>query len=80
MDPVITLNLLFDVVIILLGAFAYGKKRGTLLLWITVGFGFFAVSYVLTLLGFGSSLVLIPLRAVGYLSIIAGLALHFQQR
>ena len=80
MDPVIELNLLFDVVILLLSAFAYGKKRGTLLLWITVAFCFFAVSYVLTILGWGGSLILIPLRTVGYLSIIAGLVLHYVQQ
>jgi len=74
------MNLLFDVVIVLLGAYAYGKKRGTLVLWITVTFCFFAASYVLTILGWGSSLILIPLRTVGYLSIIAGLVLHYVQQ
>lgn len=79
LDPVIAMNLLFDVVIILLGSYAYGKKRVALLLWITLGFSLFAVSYVLTILGFGSS-VLIPLRAVGYLSIIVGLVHYIKQR
>lgn len=80
LDPVVALNLVFDVIIILLGAYAYSKKKGTLPLWVTIGFCFFAASYVLTILGVTSSLILIPLRAVGYLSIIAGLALHVQQR
>ena len=80
MDPVVAMNLVFDVVIILLSAYAYGKKRGTLLLWITVAFCFFASSYVLTVLVVGGSLILIPLRAVGYLSIIAGVAIHSIQR
>jgi hypothetical protein len=74
------MNLLFDVVIALLGFYAYGKKRGTLPLWTALGFCFFAASYALTILGFGASLILIPLRAVGYLSIIAGLVLYIQQR
>jgi hypothetical protein len=80
LDPVTALNLLFDVVIVLLGSYAYGKKRVALLLWIALGFCFFAVSYALTILGFGASLILIPLRAVGYLSIIAGLVHYIQQR
>jgi hypothetical protein len=34
---------------------------------------------VLSIVGIGSSLILIPLRAIGYLSIIAGLVLHYIQ-
>ena len=74
------MNLLFDVVIVSLGFYAYSKKRGAPLLWIALGFCFFAISYVLTILGFGASLILIPLRAVGYLSIMAGLVHYIQQR
>lgn len=74
------MNLAFDLVIILVSAYAYCKKRGTILLWITFAFCFFAASYVLSILGFGVSLILIPLRAVGYLSIIAGVALHYLQQ
>ena len=80
MDPTTVMNLAFDMVIVLLSAYAYGKKRGTILLWITVAFCFFAASYVFSILGFGISLILIPLRAVGYLSIIAGVALHYMQQ
>lgn len=76
MDPVVAMNLLFDVIIVLLSVYAYGRKRGTLLVWVAVGFSFFGASYVLTILGLGDSLILIPLRAVGYLSIIAGVVLH----
>jgi len=74
------MNLLFDVIILLLGAYAYGKKREVLFLWITVAFCFFAASYVLAILGLGGTLILIPLRAVGYLSIIAGIVLQYIQR
>jgi hypothetical protein len=80
LDPVTAMNLLFDVVIVLLGVYAYDKKRVTVLLGIALGFCFFAISYVLTILGFGASLILIPLRAVGYLSIIVGLVHYIQQR
>jgi hypothetical protein len=70
----------FDVVIVLLAAYAYVKNGGVLPVWIAVGFCFFAISYILTILGFGSSLILIPLRTVGYLSIIAGLVLYLVQK
>jgi hypothetical protein len=80
LDPVVALNLVFDVVIVLLSAYAYRKKRVALLLWIVMAFSFFAVSYVLTILGVGSSLILIPLRVVGYLSVIAGVTLYSVQR
>ena len=76
MDPVIVMNLVFDVVILLLAVYVYGKKHGVLLPWIAVAFGLFGVSYVLTILGVSSSLILIPLRALGYLCVIAGIALH----
>ena len=80
MDPVVGMNLLFDVVIVLLSAYAYSKKRGTLLVWIAAAFCFFGASYVLTILGLGDPLILIPLRTFGYLSIIAGVVLHYVQQ
>ena len=80
MDPVVALNLAFDVIIILLGLLAYRKRKGTILLWVILGFFFFAISYLLTIAGIASSMILIPLRAVRYLSIIAGLALHYVQK
>jgi CHASE2 domain-containing sensor protein len=76
LDPVTVLNLLFDLVIFILGLVVYKEKKGTLPLWVAVAFGLFAVSYALTILGVGSSTILIPLRTLGYLSIIAGLILH----
>jgi hypothetical protein len=80
LDPVVALNLLFDVIIILLAIYAYSRKKNILPLWLTLGFCFFALSYVMTILGITSSLILLPLRAIGYLSIIAGLALQIQKR
>ena len=75
------MNLVFDLVILSLSVYAYGRKRGIILLWFSVAFCFFAASYVLSIVGFGSLLILFPLRAVGYLSIIAGISFHsLQQR
>ena len=76
MDPVTVLNLLFDLVIFLLGLLVYKEKKGVLALWVAVAFLLFAVSYVLTIVGVGNSIILIPLRALGYLSVIVGLILQ----
>ena len=76
MDPVTALNLLFDLIIFLLGLFVYREKKGVLPLWVAVAFLLFAVSYALTIIGVGSSLILIPIRTLGYLSVIVGLILQ----
>jgi len=76
MDPVIVLNLLFDLVIFFLGLLVYKEKKNVLPLWVAVAFLLFAVSYALTIVGIGNSLILIPLRALGYLSVIVGLILQ----
>jgi hypothetical protein len=76
MDPVTVMNLLFDVVIFILGILVYRAKKGVLPLWVAVAFLLFAISYVLTIVGVGSSLILIPIRAFGYLSILVGLLLQ----
>ncbi len=76
MDLVIAMNLAFNLVIVCLGAFAYVRAKNVLVLSVSIGFCFFAISYILTIAGFGSSVVLIPLRAFGYLTIIAGLYLQ----
>ncbi len=80
-DPVTVMNLIFDLVILCLGVFAYVKMKGVAGLVVGVGFGFFAVSYIITILGFGSlTTVLVPLRVIGYLSVIAGLYLYLKKR
>lgn len=81
LDPIVILNLVFDLVILCLASFAYTRgreRKDVLTLWIAVGFFFFAISYVLTILALGPAVILIPLRALGYLSIIAGLYLHLK--
>jgi len=75
MDPVALLNLLFDLIIVVLGIVVYTKRKGILLMWVSIAFLFFAISYVLVILGVTDSMVLIPLRSVGYLSVIAGIIL-----
>ncbi len=80
LDPITVLNLVFDLIIVGLGAFAYFKLKSAVGGLISVGFGFFAISYVLTILGYGSATtVLVPLRVLGYLSVIAALCLCLYQ-
>jgi hypothetical protein len=79
-DPVTVLNLCFDVVILALGAVAFVRVRGSVGLLVGIGFGFFAISYILTIFGYGSAtVVLLPIRVVGYLSVIVGLCLYLFQ-
>lgn len=76
------MNLIFDLIILCLGLFAYAKmkKKQAIGACIGIGFGFFAVSYILTIFGYGSNTVLIPLRVLGYLSVIVGLYLYLVKR
>ncbi|MGD0718218.1 MAG: hypothetical protein ABSA15_01355 [Thermoplasmata archaeon] len=80
LDPITVLNLVFDLIIVGLGAFAYVKLKSIVGGLIGVGFGFFATSYILTILGYGSStVVLVPLRVLGYLCVIGGLCFCLYQ-
>ena len=75
-DPVAFTNLVFDLVILCLGIYAYNRKKGVIGLYVGAAFGLFAISYAITILGYGSAAaVLIPLRILGYLFVIVGLIL-----
>jgi len=75
-DTVAFTNLVFDFVILCLGVYAYNRKKGVIGLYVGAAFGLFAISYVITLLGYGSTVaVLIPLRILGYIFVIIGLIL-----
>lgn len=79
-DPITVLNLAFDLVILGLGLFAYIKGKATMGGLVALGFGFFAISYILTILGYGSSTtLLLPLRVLGYVSVIAGVVVLLYQ-
>ena len=80
LDAVVLLNLTFDVVIALLAVFFNQKTKNTLGAWIAGGFALFAVSYLLTIADITSSWVLVPIRAVGYLSVVLGLVLAARRR
>jgi hypothetical protein len=75
-DPVAITNLVFDLVILCLGIYAYNRKKSVIGLYVGAAFGLFAISYVTTILGYGSATaVLVPLRILGYLCVIIGLIL-----
>lgn len=76
LDPVTSLNLVFTSAILILSIWVFKKKGEKLGLNLCIGFGLFALSHALTLLGFGDvKEVILPLRALGYLVIIVGLCI-----
>jgi hypothetical protein len=76
MDPVTSLNLVFDIIIFILGLVVYSTKKSLLSLWVAVAFLLFAISYALTIAGAGAPMILIPLRTIGYICVIVGLILQ----
>jgi hypothetical protein len=78
---VTVINLAFDLAIICFGIFASKRRKSAIGFWIGAGFCMFAISYVITILGYGSvNSVLVPLRAIGYLAVIAGLYLFAMKK
>ena len=62
-------NLILAVIILILGIWAYGKKKAGAALLVGIAFGLFAISHLLTLLGLAGTLntILIVIRILGYL-------------
>lgn len=74
LDPIVATNLILAASILILGVWIYERRKETLALFVAAGFGLFAVSHALTFLGYGDlQTVIIPIRALGYLAVIAGL-------
>ena len=70
------MNLVFDIVIFCLGLVVYSTKKVVLSIWVAIAFLLFAISYALTIAGAGVPMILIPLRAIGYICVIVGLILQ----
>jgi hypothetical protein len=69
-DITTTLNLCFDLIIVVLGLLAFKRKQYVLALYVALGFAMFALSYVEVALGFPSQdISVIFLRILGYLVI-----------
>jgi uncharacterized membrane protein (UPF0136 family) len=73
MDPVITVNFVFCVIIVILGYLGYKKKHDTLPILIGTAFGLFGISHLLTLLSFNEATSLIVIRGLAYLIVIYAL-------
>jgi hypothetical protein len=75
LDPVYLLNFALCTVIVILGAYAYRRKKSFIPLFIGVAFGLFAISHLTTLLDMAKALEtpLIVIRALAYLTVIFAL-------
>ena len=75
MDPVYLLNFALCIVILMLGAYAYRRKKSFIPLLIGVAFGLFAISHLMTLLDMAKTLEtpLVVIRASAYLTVIFAL-------
>lgn len=74
-DPVVTINFILCIVILVLGIWAYAKKKGDVPLYIGIAFGLFAVSHLMNLLGLaaGLTVLLIVIRLIAYLLVVFAL-------
>jgi len=75
-------NLILALIILLLGIWAYRTKRAPFALYTGLGFGLFALSHLLTLLGLAGALnvLLIIIRIIGYLLVILALYVVLRKR
>ena len=66
------INLVLTTVILILGIWAFVKRKSDVALYIGIAFGLFAVSHALTLAGLAATLetLLIVIRTIGYLLVI----------
>ena len=69
------LNFALCIVILMLGAYAYRRKKSFIPLLIGVAFGLFAISHLMTLLDMAKTLEtpLVVIRASAYLTVIFAL-------
>jgi len=73
-DITTTLNLCFDLIIVVLGLLAFKRKQYVLALYVALGFAMFALSYVEVMIGLSSSNIsVIFIRVLGYIVIVYAL-------
>lgn len=71
LDPVTVVNLIFCIVIVIFGYWAYKKMENPLPLGIAIAFGLFGISHLAVLLGFQNfEISLIVIRTFAYLIVI----------
>jgi len=73
-ELVTVMNFVLALIILILGLWVYRAKKIGLAIYVALGFGLFAVSHALVLLGTNSAdISIIIIRAIGYLVVIYGL-------
>ncbi|HVN74071.1 MAG TPA: hypothetical protein VMT44_05710 [Methanoregula sp.] len=75
LDPVTLVNFLLAVIILVLGTVEYTNSRNATVLLIGAAFGLFALSHLITLLGYAATLswFLVLIRLVAYLIVICAM-------
>jgi hypothetical protein len=74
LEPVSVMNFVLALIIFILGLWVYRVKKIVLAVYVAIGFGLFAISHFLVLLGTNSSdISIIIIRALGYLVVIYAL-------
>ncbi len=66
-DPINVLGLAFNIIILTLGYWGYMKSGDKAPLYISIAFILFAISYIITILGLGSPIGILIIRAIAYL-------------
>jgi len=72
LDPVTVVNFILAVIILVLGMVEYAKSHNATVLFIGTAFGLFAISHLITLLGYADVLSwsLVIIRIIAYLIVI----------
>ncbi|MDO5835463.1 MAG: hypothetical protein Q4P17_03055 [Methanobacterium sp.] len=74
LDPVTILNLVFCIIIVILGYWEYNKKKSLIALFIGITFGLFGIAHLAIILGMKSSdIFIMVIRSIAYLVIIYAL-------
>ena len=76
------INIVLCIVIVILGCLSYKKSRKMPALFIGISFGIFGLSHILTMIGFGESLLnfLIAIRAIAYLLVVFALFIMVREK
>lgn len=73
-DPTTLINLIFSLIIVILGYWVFRAKKLVLAAYIALTFGLFAISHLAALLGVpASDASIIVIRSLGYLVVIYAL-------
>ncbi len=76
------INTVLCIIIVILGCLAYRKNQKMPPLFIGIAFGIFGLSHILTMIGFGESLMnfLIAIRAIAYLLVVFALFIMVKEK